>query len=165
MMNPACLDTAMAMANQISHRLAGDRHPMRPRIHSHRRAASGLPRHRSATTYSLPATLQKRCEEWLALDQEPRSRAEAQQAIDAENHEILQDCMGERLAFGGCEACACSCCCRLWLTILSSVLLPCRHSRLAWLDGLWVQPYECGRGAADHTGLLQLFAGACKGQA
>lgn len=157
----ACIDTPMAMANQISYRLAGHRRISAPRFRllGHAKCSFGLPRHKSASINALPATLQKRCEEWLALDQDPRSRDEAQQAIDEDHQEILQDRMGERLTFGGCKCLRC--CCRLG----SNILLLCRHSRLAWLDGLRVQSHERGCGAADHTGLLQLSAGACKGQA
>ena len=53
---------------------------------------------------ALPATLQQRCDEWLALDQEPRSRDAVQQAINAEDQETLQDSMGQRLLFGECQA-------------------------------------------------------------
>ena len=96
------------MANQISYSLASDRYTLGPRHCSLRCATSctPLPRHQGPSTNALPATLQKRCDEWLALDQEPRSRNEAQQAINAEDPDYLQECMGERLAFGGCSATA-----------------------------------------------------------
>ena len=112
-MRSASIDSPMAMASQISYRITGEKHISGPRVQSlrHAKTSVGLPRHKSTTVHALPATLQKRCEEWLALDQDPRSRGEAQQAMDAEHHETLQDRMGERLTFGGCKSTACRCCC------------------------------------------------------
>ena len=103
-MNPACKKPPVGMVNQITYRHTGDRPILGPRHYSLGQAMPLPPRIRqnSASVSALPPTLQKRCDEWLAMDQEPRSRDEAQQAIDAENQEYLQERMGERLAFGGC---------------------------------------------------------------
>ena len=118
--------TPVAMASQISYRLTSDRHTLGSRHYSFGQAKScrPLPRHKSPSTNALPATLQKRCDDWLALDQEPRSRNEAQQAINAEDLDYLQECMGGRLAFGGCSTSASNCCYQFGLLVL--VQLPAR---------------------------------------
>ncbi len=49
---------------------------------------------------ALTPSLQQRCDEWLALDTDSSTISEASQAIDTENKALLQDCLGQRLAFG-----------------------------------------------------------------
>ncbi|KAA6429978.1 MAG: phosphoglucomutase 2 [Trebouxia sp. A1-2] len=49
---------------------------------------------------ALSPSLQQRCDEWLALDTDFNTVSEASQAIDTENEALLQDCLGQRLAFG-----------------------------------------------------------------
>lgn len=49
---------------------------------------------------ALSPAVQKKCEEWLALDRESGTIHQAKQAIDAGNESLLEDCLGQRLAFG-----------------------------------------------------------------
>lgn len=49
---------------------------------------------------ALSPAVQKKCEEWLALDREPGTIHQAKQAIDAGNESFLEGCLGQRLAFG-----------------------------------------------------------------
>ena len=131
---------AGAVRSQISCRAIADKRVSSVPVHS-RGCSRCLPvRCRtSGLLNALPASLQESCKEWLALDRDSRTHNQAQQAIDAEDQEVLQDCMGQRLVFGAqvaSQAVQCK------AVPSKDVWLQCRYSRLERPHGIWFQPDE-----------------------
>ncbi len=93
----------MAMQAQISQKLACERGRLRspgPQASSY---CIKQHRYKPSLSFSVSAlspSLQQRCDEWLALDTDSSTVSEANQAIDTDNEALLQDCLGQRLAFG-----------------------------------------------------------------
>ncbi len=93
----------MAMQAQISQQLTCGRGRLRspgPQASSHCVKQHGHKPRLSFSVAALSPSLQQRCDEWLALDTDSSTVSEASQAIDTENEALLQDCLGQRLAFG-----------------------------------------------------------------
>ena len=93
----------MAMQAQISQQLTCGRCRVRspePQAFAYRAKQHGHKPRLSFSVAALTPSLQKRCDEWLALDTDSCTISEASQAIDTENEALLQDCLGQRLAFG-----------------------------------------------------------------
>lgn len=93
----------MAMQAQISQQLTCGRGPLRsPGLQASSQCIKQLS-HKlrlSSSVAALSPSLQQRCDEWLALDTDSSTVSEAIQAIDTDNEALLQDCLGQRLAFG-----------------------------------------------------------------
>ncbi|DBA82022.1 TPA: hypothetical protein ACH3X1_007720 [Trebouxia sp. C0004] len=93
----------MAMQAQISQQLTCGRNRLRspgPQASFHCIKQRGDKPSLNFSVAALSPSLQQRCDEWLALDRDPSTVSEAIQAIDTDNEALLQDCLGQRLAFG-----------------------------------------------------------------
>lgn len=118
-----CSDVPVAgtMQSQISFRATADRRLLSVSTYSQNCDGCLPARCRSTGPLNaLPTSLQKRCDEWLALDRDSRTHNQAQQAIDAEDLDLLQDCMGQRLVFGARRA----------IQAVQCKAVPSKHARL-----------------------------------